>query len=212
MARQISRRTRTSQPTKDALLATVVDLLDATPLNEVSVELVIETAGVSRSSVYYHFSDLSDLLEQALVVRFARTVDESIETLRTTFATASTAEDFRQILRSLTRITQVKDRADRRMERISAIADTANNQRFRDRLGAEQRRLTEAQNDIFTKAQHNGWIREDLDAHAVAVFVQAYTVGRVIDDIDPQPVDQEAWIRLIDHLGDSILTSHPIST
>ena len=55
----------------------------------------------------------------------------------------------------------------------------------------------EGAHDLFIEAQNKGWMSENVDARAAAVFVQAYTVGRVVDDIAPDKVDPEAWINLI---------------
>jgi AcrR family transcriptional regulator len=205
MVRQVSRRARASQPTKDALLAAVVDLLDTTPLAEVNVEQITNAVGLSHSSIYYHFSDLSELIEQALAVRFARIVDEAIEMFRTAFTTVSSTEEFREMLRSLARITQAQDRSAQRMERVSTVAHSTNNPRFAERLGVEQRRLTASQAEIFAAAQRNGWLLADLDTHVIAAFIQFFNLGRVLDNIDPQPVDQEAWLTFLDHLIDSLL-------
>jgi hypothetical protein len=74
---------------------------------------------------------------------------------------------------------------------------TYSSPRFHDALGKEQERLTEAFIDLFKEAQNKGWMSTDIDARAAAVFVQAYTVGRVVDDIAPEKVDPDAWISLI---------------
>jgi len=39
-----------------------------------------------------------------------------------------------------------------------------------------------------------------VDARALGVFIQAYTLGRVLSDIDPRPVDPAAWTALIRHV------------
>jgi hypothetical protein len=44
-----------------------------------------------------------------------------------------------------------------------------------------------------------------VDARAAAVFVQAYTVGRIVDDISPEKVDPEAWINLVMHVVDKAI-------
>jgi hypothetical protein len=40
----------------------------------------------------------------------------------------------------------------------------------------------------------------DLPPHVVAVFVQAYTLGRVLDEIAESPVDNDEWVAFIDHM------------
>jgi hypothetical protein len=61
----------------------------------------------------------------------------------------------------------------------------------------EQERLTNTLVDAIEIAQEKGWVRTDLDARAIAVFLQAYTLGRAVDDVAVTKVDPEAWNKLI---------------
>lgn len=206
MTRKHSRRPRSEQPTRDSLVAAVVDLLETTPVGQISIEAVLEVSKVSRSSLYYHFTDLPDLLEEALVARFARSVDESIAAMQMTLQTAGSSEEVAAALRALTRVTQSRARAGRRIERIATLAECAHSPQLRERLAAEQRRMNEATTRIIRSAQERGWVRSDLEPQAVAVLIQAYTIGRIVDDIDPEPVDEEAWFTVIDEVVATVLT------
>ena len=53
-----------SHPTKEALIDAVLELLQSEHLVEVTSEEVLEKSGISKGSLYYHFEDFSDLLEQ----------------------------------------------------------------------------------------------------------------------------------------------------
>jgi hypothetical protein len=64
-------------------------------------------------------------------------------------------------------------------------------------LGAEQARLTDALTDLITQAQEKGLYRRDFDARACAVLIQAYTLGKIVDDVVEEPVDPQAWNDLI---------------
>jgi hypothetical protein len=64
----------------------------------------------------------------------------------------------------------------------------------------EQQRLTDALADLVREAQVKGWFRSDFPPHVVAVFVQAYTLGRVLDEIAESPVDNTEWVAFIDHM------------
>jgi AcrR family transcriptional regulator len=199
------RRKPTSNPTRDALLASAVELIEANSLEEVTIDMVLENSEVSRGSLYYHFTDFADLLEQALITEFSRSIDESILSLQTAIATSNSPDEFRAAMKRLTRATQTRDRADRRMERIVVFATSNSSEQFRAQLSAEQRRLTDAQTNLVRAAQDREWVRPELDAQAIAVLIQAYSLGRVVDDLDPEPVDEAAWIALIDHLTAAIL-------
>jgi AcrR family transcriptional regulator len=205
MSPRLPRRTQSSNPTRTALLASAIALLDSTPPDLITIEMILEASEVSRGSLYYHFTDVGDLLEQALIARFTRSVDESVLALQHALDTANSADEFRASLQTLTRATQARARAARRMERITVFAGSASSEDLRTMLGAEQHRLTYAQTNIIRAAQERGWVRPQLDAHAIAVLIQAYSLGRVVDDADPEPVDEASWIAVIDHLTDAVL-------
>ena len=65
-------------------------------------------------------------------------------------------------------------------------------------MNAEQDRLNEAIIDVFREARDRGWINKEIDIHAGALFIQAYTFGIIINDVAGKKVEPEAWNELID--------------
>ncbi len=198
MVRRIQRAPRAPHPTKTLLLDTAVRLLATTAIEDLTIDMVLEASGVSRGPLYHHYEDFPDLLEHALVALFATHVDESIEVFEKAVDHATTKADLANKVNELTQITQQPDRAGRRMQRVVVFANAQNSPRLRAMLGEEQQRLTTAVADALARAQAKGWINPDVHPRALAAFVQAYTLGRVVDDIDPTPVPPEEWIRLVD--------------
>jgi len=72
-------------------------------------------------------------------------------------------------------------------------------------LGIEQERLTDSLADIVRELQARNWVRRSLDPRAVAILIQAYTIGRAVDDVTPNHVDPDAWVAVIDLVMDSVL-------
>ena len=50
-----------------------------------------------------------------------------------------------------------------------------------------------------------GFVSEDLDATAVAVFIQAYSLGLVVNDVSNEQVDLENWHSLISRMTRGLL-------
>lgn len=191
---------KTSHPTRDRLIATMVELLDGSDPEHITAEQVLSASGVSKGSLYHHFEDFEDLLEAALVARFSVNVDASIQSLSQILATVTTREELLVALREINVYNQDQTRSGYRLERARAAGLTFSSPRFHEALGAEQKRLTDAFTDLFIEAQNKGWMSFNIDARAAAVFVQAYTVGRIVDDIAPNKVNPEAWIDLVMHV------------
>lgn len=191
-------------PTAERLVNTVVVLLDAKDPSKILVDEVLSKSGVSKGSLYHHFADFSDLIEAAMIVRFASTVDASIAAITRVVMTATNSQEVLAGLEKVTDDSQGPATADIRAERIRALALATTNERFRAALGVEQRRLTESVADIVREGQLKGWIYPNLDPQTVAVFIQAYTLGQIVDDIADLPMNTEAWNALIDDVARKI--------
>lgn len=194
-----------THPTKAALVATTVRLLDERPANDITTELVLHESGISRSSLYHHFADFSELLEDAEVVRFTRYVDFTTRMITDSVLGIRSRDELRQALARVTRATQSPAMAAVRSQRISAIADASRNARYAAKLGAEQERLTDALADLIREGKARGLVNQALDPRAAAVLIQAYTVGKVVDDITPQSMAHDAWVTLIDTIVERVL-------
>jgi AcrR family transcriptional regulator len=191
-------------PTKALLISTTVKLLDTKLPNEIAVDEILETSGISKGSLYHHFEDLSELLEVAQVERYAAWVDRSVEALVGMLAKVKTREDIVAGLKLVTRFTQDTKYSKTRFQRARAIAAAEHNPRFRKLLADEQKRLTDALIDLINEARNKGLYASDFDAHAGAVLVQAYTLGMIVDDFVDEQMDPEAWYALIDKVVDKV--------
>jgi AcrR family transcriptional regulator len=184
-------------PTRERLLLTTVDLMDCENPEKVGVEMVLEKSGISKGSLYHHFEDFPALIEAALVFRFHRVVDNSIAHISNTVSTSTSREEFFTEMEKVTAITHSREMTTIRFERARALGHAGASPRFKEALGVEQQRLTLAFADLVREAQSRGWVSSDIDPMAAAVFIQAYTIGKLIDEVTPEPVDEQEWLKLI---------------
>jgi AcrR family transcriptional regulator len=184
-------------PTRERLLLTTVDLMDCENPEKVGVEMVLEKSGISKGSLYHHFEDFPALIEAALVFRFHRVVDNSITLISNTLSTSTSREEFFTEMEKVTAITHSREMTTIRFERARALGHAGASPRFKEALGVEQQRLTLAFADLVREAQSRGWVTSDIDPMAAAVFIQAYTIGKLIDEVTPEPVDEQEWLKLI---------------
>ena len=189
-----------THPTKTKLILTVANMLDELDVSELQVDQVLERSGISKGSLYHHFTDFAHLIEAAHIHRFTRMVDRSIESLAEVIARSTTKAELREGLLAVTRNTQRPELAAARFERARALALAEHQPRMREVMAREQARLTAAIADITREAQVKGWLRADLDPNVVAVFIQAYTLGKVVDDVVADRMDPDSWVRFIDEI------------
>jgi len=72
--------------------------------------------------------------------------------------------------------------------------------------------MTEVFRSLIERAKERGWVKPSVDPMAMAVFIQAYTLGRVVDDISPDKVDPEKWTELIDDVVVQILFDNSLDS
>ena len=186
-----------SHPTKKLLVETVVDLLDSKKPTEILAEEVLEISGVSKGSMYHHFEDLQELVETAQLIRYSKWIDASIQFMTTYVLSKTNREDFIDSLRKLTELAQATDRKGARAERALALAACFENPRMAKAMGFETQRHTDALADIIHEVQNRGLVREDVDSKAVALFIQSYTLGKMVNDYNPTGVQDDTWVDMI---------------
>lgn len=183
--------------TKERLIQATVELLDELPLESISTVMILDRSGVSKGSMYHFFDDAADLFDAAFVRRFSALVQVSANYLKSIATESESREDFQQRLTTLTERSQLRSRASSRFERARMLARSERNNRFRYALAEMQQHLTDQFTDAIQIAQDKGWVGKKYEARTLAVFIQAYTLGRIVDDIVEREMNDEDWINLI---------------
>lgn len=183
--------------TKDRLINTVSEMLDGATPQHILVEDVLTASGVARGSLYHHFGDFPALIEATLVRRFSAGVDYTNAVMTEISANSASADEYWARMYEMSNDAQHPNREHRRSERHRILGMAGSNARFGAMLAVEQERLTVTLMDAISVAQEKGWVRADLDPRAIAVFLQAYTLGRTVDDVAENHLDPEAWTALI---------------
>jgi AcrR family transcriptional regulator len=187
---------KTTHPTKSSLIECAADLLDKYRFDEITVEMVLDRSNISKGSLYHHFEDIYHLLEAAMIVRYARYVDTNIAALQALLSAAKTGEDFYLGLSQLSAVTQGEGMKRARQERALTIGRA----RMSVLLQGEQQRLTDALVQLIKDAQARKLCNTEIDSHALAVLMQAWTLGKIVDDLSENPVDNDAYLSLVNRV------------
>jgi AcrR family transcriptional regulator len=192
-------------PTKNLLLDTAVSLIDEFGPQGFTVETLLETSKISKGSLYHHFHDFSDVIEQAQVARFSRYVDEDIMLLVGLLRSATSREDLQTKFSLIVLGAGMPGRDAARADRATILGMARHSKKFADGLAIEQQRVTDVLADIAREMQERGWINKELDAAVVATFVQAYSLGFVLNDITSNPISIDQWSAFISMMLAKIL-------
>ncbi len=191
--------------TRQNLIQATSDLMDLHAIEDISATMVLERAGASKSSMYHFFEDFSDLLEETYVVRFGETVRTSILVIEKIIAKSNTKEEFFVALDRLTEATQDRKLASIRFSRARELARSERHEKFQRSLGALQQKLTDSLTLAFETAQEKGFLNKNFEARTGAVFIQAYTLGRIVDDVTTTHMNDDDWEKLIGRIAREVL-------
>ena len=195
--RSRSKSERPTHPTKVALLETGRALAAEHGLYGYTVEMLLDTSGISKGSLYHHFADFADFVESVQVEVYAESVRVDIENAKAAFERATSKEDFRRFISAVVGSAFLPDRPDLRLMRASMVGATRGREDYRARLGAEQLRLRELLADVIVRARERGWVRPEVDSDTGSAFMLAYSFGLVVDEVTGKPVDPRGWHDLV---------------
>jgi len=196
---------RDVHPTKARLTEVAAALIDEHGSQGFTVEQLLEKSNISKGSLYHHFEDFHDVIMQAQVQRFARYVEEDIEALTRVLLAATSREDMFDRLDLISRATHDVARSARRADRIEILAGARHSEKMKNALAPTQARLTGAIADLVREMKTKEFVNQDLDPTAVAVFIQAYSLGLIVNDVSNEQVDLENWHALISRMTRGLL-------
>jgi AcrR family transcriptional regulator len=192
------------QPIQARAEATVSVVIEATikaieAHGEVGVRIddILNETGISKGSLYHHFGGREGLIAASRVAQLSRFVAEDAENIRETLTKTTTVAEFIAAMSALVRTGNSADRQRARHNRLAVIASSYGRPDLRGSLALQQHSHTETIADAVRHGQKMGWVRTDIDARAVAVFVQGYNLARVLIDLDTEPVTTEDWEQVV---------------
>jgi len=181
-------RGATLHPTAQKLLDTTIELLETHAIEEVALAQVLEKSGVSHGSLYHHFEDFPDLVEQAVVERYTKGLNDAIEAIAQLLE-CDTAAEFRRRTEGIILYFNDQDRRPFRLARLEALGALRGRPRLAQRITTAQQRVTVEQAGYYAEFQRRGWFRSDLDPLALSTFTTSVLFGRVVDDVIDDPVE-----------------------
>jgi len=198
-------RAERSVETRNRVLAVALEQLEAGGEAAVRIDEIRDRSGVSIGSIYHHFGDREGVIAAAQLRRFARFAEVDVRALADVVEQSADIEEFRSNVRRLTLGSRSQLRTDRRWGRIGVLASTTGRDDLRADIEQIQTRLTDGFAAHVAQGQARGFFRSDLDARAIAVFIEAYTLGLVLNDIDARGIDETGWQQVVWTVIDALI-------
>jgi hypothetical protein len=114
--------------------------------------------------------------------------------------------ELREGLAGLTSVLVAGSREATRLSRIAALASAHGRPEAEAALGETIGELLDGLVALIARGQERGLIRTDVDARALATFINAYALGLVVADLDPHRADAGALRDVIGRAFDVFLT------
>jgi AcrR family transcriptional regulator len=191
-------------PTRTLIVSAASEVLKEQGPEGFRVDTVLARTGLTRGALYHHFENVDDLMQSALLVTFSQGVEANVQLVRQVLGSATTFEQFRDGIFDANRqyVTNVDLVRVRRL-RAYAMANVAN--QMAEPLAVEQQRITNEYVAAIVAAQNRGWVNRSIDPLALAVFIQAYSFGVIVDDISQTHLDPNQWCKHIEDYFDAFV-------
>ena len=192
--------------THRALIDCGVELAKEFGMYGYTVEQLLTKSGISKGSLYHHFEDFVDIVECVQVRIFTEYVEIDIAAIKRALDAATDRQKFFELISLITRTAVQPQRTESRLQRARIISATEGRERFAARIGEEQKLLNDQMTQVISVGQERGWIVPYLDAHALAIFVQGYAFGLLLNDVAAEKIVSEDWVAVIEMImGNALL-------
>lgn len=191
--------------THRALIDSGVELAKEFGMYGFTVEQLLTKSGISKGSLYHHFEDFVDLVECVQVRIFTEYVELDISAIQRALDAATDRAKFVNLISLITRTALQPQRSTSRIQRARIISATQGRERFATRIGHEQKLLNDQMKRVISVGQERGWIPPHFDAQALALFVQGYAFGLILNDVTEERVGAEEMAVVIDSVIANLL-------
>jgi len=195
-----------SASTVDIVLKAVIRRLEDSGESQLTIDDILLETGVSKGSLYYHFGDREGLIYAARIAQYSSYLENDSEELRSGLLTCTTFDQFVENLLGLTILSMQKNDRKIRAMRLNAISSAYGRPDLWYALQEKQNQYTNAITEVFEYGQKMGWVRTDITAHALGIFVQGHALSRILVDLDHNELEAESWVKVMKLTFDVIFT------
>jgi AcrR family transcriptional regulator len=181
---------------RDVLLQIMIDELNNVGESEVRLEIILERAQLSPSSLYHHFGNLRGLIEEAHVERYIREVYSNLDGLKKELEDIETKADFVRVVDVTLDALFAQDRMAPRFRRANALGSSYGHPEFAARLASVEREAIVGIVDVLKVAQYRGFIARTVDLEAFAGWLNATFSGSVAIDLMDDPSYRHRWAEM----------------
>lgn len=179
---------------RSLLVETTLDIVLEHGIEAVRIDDVLARVGLTKGSLYWHFTDRTDLVKAALLEYVRRLNEDFVSGMESAIAESDNQTDY--LLRIAPFIVDPYDpqQSLARRQRLTLLLEANANPDFAPMMQEVQAKSLTIYAELMRNAQSRGFLRADLDPRAVATALHAINFGSIIIDVvgDAGP-SREAW-------------------
>jgi len=182
---------------RERLLQAVVRHLATRSEADLRVTDIAREADVAVGLIRHHFGSREGLVTAAQQIRLEGAVKADLEAARSFLRTAQNEEEFLEGIRGLTVALLDPSRRAIRLARIAVLGSAHGRPEVEKAYAHTVQELVDGLTGIVVQSQASRFGRADLDPRAVATFIQAYALGMILHDLDPDATDAASMVDVI---------------
>ena len=188
------------QPKQDRAKETVALVIEATAKTirhsgeaSVRVQDISKATGVSIGSIYHHFGDRDGLIRAAYVQDFASTVGRDILQVRIWANSLHSFEELEQQYSAMQKFLKKHFANQAALRRVAIVGNTSGRPELHQALAEVQNELTGNLAEVMKLLQARQMLKPTVHPRAAAAVILGMLFGRIIGDLDTQPVSDHEW-------------------
>jgi len=185
-------------PVATRLVRAAVALIGSYSARTLPVIEVLEQANASYADLFTEFGGIDGLIESAYLSQVSSRSRESIELAAAALEASSTYDEVLQHLGRLTVFVQDPKFKRNRVMRAVVIGSTLHRPELAEALAEAQNALTNRFAEVIADGERRGLYRCLASPRSIASFVQAFTAGQILDEIDYVQTPVDEWVLMVD--------------
>jgi AcrR family transcriptional regulator len=179
--------------TVNSLLDAAIEEIETLGEDGVRVETILDKAGVSIGSLYHHFGGREQLIEAARVEQLRRFHQQDLLNIERLISGIKTVEELIERLGALSRTFLHPEGGEIRMQRLALLGSAVTREALLSTTREARQRSNAILIDAFQDLKDRRILSEEADPVAISLFIQAFSFGQVLADIDDLRPDPEYW-------------------
>jgi AcrR family transcriptional regulator len=198
--------------TVERALKVVGEILDAGGEASLRLADVSRRSGVSVGSLYHHFGSREGLISAARERQFTKSLPSQVKDEVAYLAAASSPEEFLDRFDEVSRAGDDPQRAVGRRRRFEMIGAAARRPGHLGGILGMQTAHVDLFEELVRSIKARGWLPDDVDARAFALLLHATSMGRVLLEIDEEPVSLDDWHRVVRSVVEGLVVDQGSAT